>query len=106
MTWQPDLFGASTDPIVGIEVRLQRSCECGREIFTMGHGSGPHRASLRCTQCGRHGGWVSHKSGQFLEKIVASFGKPTTPIVIRARNAQDAAESTSAVQPDCNVTAQ
>jgi hypothetical protein len=45
MTWQPDLFGQSTDPIVGIEARMQRSCVCGREIFTVGAGkaqTAPH----------------------------------------------------------------
>jgi hypothetical protein len=49
---------------------------------------------------------MSHDSGKFLEKIIDCFGRPTTPIVVRTRNAQDAAETTSAVQPDCNVTAQ
>jgi hypothetical protein len=95
MKWQPDLFGASTDPIVGIQVQLhQRSCPCGYEIFVTGYGKAPHRASLRCDSCGKHGGWVSKESGQFLEKIVGCFGRPTTPIIVR--NAQAPAETTGA----------
>jgi hypothetical protein len=92
MSWaQADLFGPSTDVLHGIEVKLQRHCECGREIFRVGLGTAMHRASLHCTACGKHGGWMSHESGRFLEKIVGCFGRPNTPIVVR--NAQDAAET-------------
>jgi hypothetical protein len=80
--WQLDMFGTA-DPLVGIEVQLPHHCECGHDLLHIGPGRGAHRASLRCARCGRHCGWLSSESANFLTAVVAHFGRPTAPVRVR-----------------------
>jgi hypothetical protein len=84
MSLQPDVFH-SADAIIGIEVQLPHHCECGHGLFHIGPGRGAHRASLRCTRCGRYCGWLSSESANFLTTVVARFGMPTAPVLVRVR---------------------
>jgi hypothetical protein len=84
MTAQLDMFApCNPTPAAGLRVRLPDVCKCGADIALIGAGRGPHQASLHCDSCGRHRGWVSKTSHDFLTGIIKSFGCPTEPIVIR-----------------------
>lgn len=91
MTIQLDLFGArrrhlaatAADPLLGLVVQLSDRCQCGSGHAVIGEGKGPHRASLFCSRCERHRGWMSNEAHAFVTEVVEKFGKPTTPITIR-----------------------
>jgi hypothetical protein len=79
---------AESDLLLGLEVKLSDKCpSCERAVALIGPGSGPHKAALRCG-CGKHRGWVSSTSFAFLQKIVETFGRPTTPIAISRGSAR------------------
>jgi hypothetical protein len=73
----------NADPLVGIKVNLPRQCPCGHDMLHVGPGRGPHRASLQCARCGRHCGWLSHKTANFLSAVIARFGRPIAPVHVR-----------------------
>jgi hypothetical protein len=94
MTIQFDLFttpsdlpcraaAAPTDPVQGISVRLSDRCQCGSCDAVIGEGKGPHRASLFCSRCERHRGWMANEAHAFVAEVVKKFGKPTAPIRIQ-----------------------
>jgi hypothetical protein len=76
MSLQLDLFDA-VDPRVGLKIKASRRCSCGHDLFHVGPGRGAHRASLQCTRCGRHCGWLSHQTASFLSDVIERFGRPT-----------------------------
>jgi hypothetical protein len=71
------------DSLHGLVVRLPDSCRCGAVRATIGAGTGPHIASLRCVNCNAHRGWLPHETHSFIAEIVRLVGRPTTPIAIR-----------------------
>jgi hypothetical protein len=79
---QLDMF-LNADPLVGIEINLPRHCPCGHDMLHVGPGRGPHRASLQCVRCGRHCGWLSHKTANFLSAVIARFGRPIASVHVR-----------------------
>jgi hypothetical protein len=92
MSEQIDLLNTApaadpSDLLLGLEVKLPDKCpSCEGAVALIGTGSGPHKAALRCG-CGKHRGWVSNVSYAFLQKIVETFGRPTTPIAINRGSA-------------------
>jgi hypothetical protein len=82
-----DLFGTTTLPstsIVGLRVTMDRPCRtCGSTNYAIGAGKAMHAASVTCAACGRHGGWVSKTSHDFIDEGVDVFGRPEEPIVVR-----------------------
>jgi hypothetical protein len=77
-THQRDLFPGTDNPIMGVEVELPDPCpQCSSAIVTIGAGREPHKASLRCCQCGRHRGWISLVSYTFIAETVRLFGDQT-----------------------------
>ena len=80
-----DLLGMPT--VVGLEVRLDRPADrespCCRNICRIGAGNGPHAGELICADCGCHRGWLSKSTAQWIGSVIARFGAPTTPIVVR-----------------------
>jgi hypothetical protein len=80
-----DLFGEPT--LVGLQVRLARPIDlerpCCCNICTIFPGKAQHAGELRCTDCGQHRGWLSKPTAQWIAAVVAKFGAPTTPIVMR-----------------------
>jgi hypothetical protein len=77
---QTDLFGTA-DPLIGLEVELPNKCTCGSNVALIGAGKAMHKASLHC-RCGKHRGWLSNASYNFVRKIVETLGRPQQPIAI------------------------
>jgi hypothetical protein len=74
--------------LVGLHIKLSRTIEvpcgeCGETAVMIGPGVGPHVASLRCTCCDRHRGWLPKPAANFLDASVILFGRPVAPITIR-----------------------
>jgi hypothetical protein len=86
MSFQLDMFH-NVDPLIGIAIKSPRRCQCGHDLFRVGPGRGAHRASLHCTRCRRHCGWLSYETAKFLSDVVEHFGRPTTPVCVRMRGA-------------------
>jgi hypothetical protein len=80
-----DLFGAPT--LLGLKVKLDRPADrerpCCRNVCTIGAARGPHAGELICTDCGQHRGWLSRSTAQWIESVVARFGAPATPVIVR-----------------------
>jgi hypothetical protein len=90
MAGQLEMF--ATEPsadggLIGLKVKLDRPVDrerpCCRNVCIISAGKGPHAGELHCADCGQHRGWVSATTAQWIEGVVASFGAPTTPIVVR-----------------------
>jgi hypothetical protein len=80
-----DLFGEPT--LVGLKVKLDRPVDrerpCCRSICTIGAGKAQHAGEPRCTDCGRHRGWLSKSTAQWIATVVSKFGAPNGPIIVR-----------------------
>jgi hypothetical protein len=74
--------------LVGLEIKLNRPVDrerpCCRNVCTIGAARGPHAGELICTDCGQRRGWLSQSTAQWIREVVARFGAPRTPIIIRA----------------------
>ena len=82
---QSDSFAECTpsiDLLVGLYVQLPNTCLCCSTIATIKPGNGLHPADLRCI-CGRHRGWLSVTTYEWLVQVVDRFGRPSAPIDIR-----------------------
>jgi hypothetical protein len=79
-----DLFGDPT--LVGLKMKLDRPADrkqpCCRNICMIGAGRGPHAGALHCVDCGRHRGWISKVSADWLKNVIARFGAIESPIVV------------------------
>jgi hypothetical protein len=76
-----------TASLVGLKVKLDRGVDrerpCCNNICVIGPGKGPHAGVLHCADCGQHRGWLSKSTAQWIEHVVARFGAPVTPIIVR-----------------------
>ena len=83
---QADLFGnppPHSKALIGVCVTAPVRCpRCHSTAAVIGAGKGPHCAALMCV-CGRHCGWISTASLNFISETVRRFGRPTDPIVMR-----------------------
>jgi hypothetical protein len=87
---QPD------SPLVGLTVKLPRNClRCGCSLSQVGTGVGPHLASLHCTQCGTHNGWLPQGAVKFLTDTIERFGRPTEPVCVRTAHCEREPSSVS-----------
>jgi hypothetical protein len=77
---------ASSSPLVGLTVAIERHIICCDNTMIIGAGTAMHAASLRCAKCGRHRGWMPAAAVPFLEQTVAHFGRRTEPIILRAEH--------------------
>jgi hypothetical protein len=81
-----DLFENHTN-LVGLKIKLDRPTDrarpCCSNICTIGPGKGPHAGELRCSDCDQHRGWLSKSTARWLEHVVARFGAPTMPVIVR-----------------------
>jgi hypothetical protein len=90
---QPDLFGAPTapspspspDPLVGLLVELPDTCRCMSTVAVIGTGTQIHRAMLSCRSCGRHRGWLSKFTADWIAHVAAKFGAPEIIKIQRQR---------------------
>jgi hypothetical protein len=91
--------------VIGLAVQMPTPCTCGAVTAGIEAGRGPHLASLRCSACGKHRGWMSREAHRFIAEVAQKFGRPTGPIVVRTRNLKtaspgaDAASSIPAPKP-------
>jgi hypothetical protein len=89
MNRQLDLFvaGAKT-PFVGLCIRMDRPVDrnrrCCRNLCTITPAKTPHAGELICADCGQHRGWISNETVYWIESVIARFGAPTTPIMVRS----------------------
>jgi hypothetical protein len=68
----------------GLIVEPPTPCrQCNGVLATIGAGTQPHAASLRCTTCGGHRGHLSLSTWSFISSIAGKYGAPTEPIKIR-----------------------
>jgi hypothetical protein len=85
---QLDIFVAGMGtPLFGLRVKLDRLIDCNqpccRNICGIGSGKAPYDGELICADCGQHRGWLSKTTTDWIKDVVARFGAPTTPIVVR-----------------------
>jgi hypothetical protein len=93
---QLDMFPAAAEPstepgttheLVGLAITLPESCpRCGGHDAWIGAGRGPHKAAIMCV-CGRHLGWMSVPTFNFINATVQQFGRPTEPILVNRQQA-------------------
>jgi hypothetical protein len=76
---------ARTASIVGLRLRLDRTCDrrspCCDRHGIVGPGAGPHRFSLRCAQCGGHRGWIKSAAADLMEAMRADGRLSSSPIL-------------------------
>ena len=74
-------------PLVGLRVRLDRPVDrdrpCCRNFCTIGPAEGSHAGELVCADCGQHRGWISNATANWIKNVIARFGAPITPIMVR-----------------------
>jgi hypothetical protein len=81
---QHELFGhTNSDPLIGLKVQLPRGEHRHGDVCELHPGRAMHAYALKCPMCGEHRGWLPKDAVPFLKKILASFGRPTAPIVLR-----------------------
>jgi hypothetical protein len=88
---QLDFFGppTSVNPLLGLAVRLPHACrKCAGSVATVGPGTPPHYASLRCRSCDFHRGWLSRANCTFLTEVINKGGAPREPIVLHTRTSK------------------
>ena len=73
--------------LLGLTVKLDRPVErerpCCSNICIIEAARAPHAGELVCVGCNRRRGWLSKTTAAWIEKVIAHFGAPTTPIVLR-----------------------
>jgi hypothetical protein len=77
--------------LTGLKIKLDRPVDrerpCCLNVCTIGAAREPHVGELTCANCGQHRGWLSKSTAQWIGEVVARFGAPTTPIVVRKSHA-------------------
>jgi hypothetical protein len=85
---------ASSTTAVGLQVILPRPCQCGESIAVIGSSRRPHHASVVCSRCEIHRGWVSGETYCFISAVIDKIGRPTEPITV-SRNSRKSADTTA-----------
>lgn len=76
---------AANGSLVGLAITLPERCSrCGGYDATIGAGRGPHKASIMCV-CGKHLGWMSVETFNFVAEIVRIHGRPSEPISVNGK---------------------
>jgi hypothetical protein len=90
MSAQLDIFGSrplNETTLVGLAITLPEKCpRCSGHDAVIGNCRGPHKASIMCV-CGRHLGWMSAPTFNFIAEIVRQFGRPSEPICVNRKPA-------------------
>jgi hypothetical protein len=81
--------------LIGLAIIGPAPCmRCGGHDAVIGAGRGPHKASIMCA-CGRHLGWMSIPTFNFIAETVRQFGRPSTPICVNRKPPPTTAEEKS-----------
>jgi hypothetical protein len=84
-TGEPTAEPTTTHDLVGLAITLPEQCpRCGGHDAWIGAGRGPHKASVLCV-CGRHLGWMSIATFNFIAETVRQFGRPSEPISVNRK---------------------
>lgn len=88
MTAQLNMLGALDETaLVGLAITLPEQCpRCNAHDAVIGAGRGPHKASIMCV-CGRHLGWMSTETFNFIHTAIQQCGRPTEPICVNRQRA-------------------
>jgi hypothetical protein len=71
--------------LVGLAITLPEQCSrCSGHDAVIGAGRGPHKASIMCV-CGRHLGWMSIATFNFIAETIRQFGRPSAPISVNRK---------------------
>ena len=92
---------SSTDAsLVGLAITLPERCpRCRGHSAVIGAGRGPHKASIMCV-CGRHLGWMSVPTFNFIAETVRQFGRPSEPICVNRKPSTGETEVKSPITPE------
>jgi len=92
---QIDMFGAppvDETTLVGLAITLPEPCpRCSGYSAVIGRGRGPHKASIMCV-CGRHLGWISVPTCNFIAETIRQFGRPSEPICVNRKTPSTTAD--------------
>jgi hypothetical protein len=81
--------------LVGLAITLPEQCpRCHGHDAVIGTGRGPHKAAIMCV-CGRHLGWMSVPTFNFIAETVRRFGRPSEPISVTRKPPTTTAEEQS-----------
>jgi hypothetical protein len=96
----PDQPRDNNNGLVGLAIKVHEPCpRCRGHDASIGNGRGPHKASIMCV-CGRHLGWMSIATFDFVAEIVRLFGRLDQPISVRKPSATTAEAKSSSLP--CN----
>jgi hypothetical protein len=81
------LSAGSSDPLIALELRLDRTCDRERDCYgecigRIGPGTGPHAYAIPCSICGRHCGWLSKAAAALLRDLM-EIGRLSSAPVLR-----------------------
>jgi len=97
-----DMFGVpplDDTTLVGLAITLPEQCpRCNGPDAVIGAGRVPHNASVMCV-CGRHLGWLSVPTFNFIAETVRQFGRPSEPISVIRKPPQATAGAKSSTNP-------
>jgi hypothetical protein len=86
-------------PIIGLRVELWRSrdvdCKCGSRVGIIHEGTGPHKAAILCSYCGKFRDWMKQDTIDTIMKAVATFGR-MAPILIKDLSPEFSTENDAA----------
>ena len=95
MNAQLNMFAAvpvDETTLVGLAIALPEQCSrCSGNDAVIGAGRGPHKASIMCV-CGRHLGWMSVPTFNFIVGTVRQFGRPSEAICVNRKPPSTTAE--------------
>jgi hypothetical protein len=79
--------------LIGLRVRLdigtpRRCCGYPANIAVVTRGTGSHFANLNCLGCGAVRGALTEQTASAIAAIIATFGKPNDPIILRRKPEQ------------------
>jgi anaerobic selenocysteine-containing dehydrogenase len=75
-------------PLIGTKITFtSRQCRCGCGIAIITEGDKGLEA--RCVDCGASRGLISERTADIIDRIVAHFGAPDTPLILRRNPEQN-----------------
>ena len=84
---EPTTEPSTSSDLVGLAITLPEQCpRCGGHDTWIGAGRGQHEASIMCV-CGRHLGWLSTATFNFINATVQQFGRPSEPFCVNRQRA-------------------
>jgi len=102
---EPPTEPSTSNDLVGLAITLPEQCpRCSGHDAWVGAGRWPHKASIMCV-CGRHLGWLSTATFNFINATVQQFGRPTEPICVNRQRAAAEVKSpitANAMKGNCN----